>query len=229
MAEILQPRAEEIFTLIHEEIVRAGFEKLLNAGVVLTGGGCLLPGMAEVAEQVFDLPVRRGTPGWGGGLDAARLGTAVRHRHRPGSLRGGGGSNAVNRMIRAEMMGVEFIAVNTDAQALLQSDAPHKIRIGDKITRGLGAGGDPGIGQRAAEEDAEKIYEALKDSDMVFITAGMGGGTGLGRGAGHRRDRARPGCADHRRGDQAVQLRGRAPQGSTPSKYVESLRTRSTR
>jgi cell division protein FtsZ len=93
---------------------------------------------------------------------------------------GGGGSNAVNRMIRAEMMGVEFIAVNTDAQALLQSDAPHKIRIGDKITRGLGAGGDPTIGQRAAEEDSEKIYEALKDSDMVFITAGMGGGTGSG-------------------------------------------------
>ena len=93
---------------------------------------------------------------------------------------GGGGSNAVNRMIRAEMMGVEFIAVNTDAQALLQSDAPHKIRIGDKITRGLGAGGDPAIGQRAAEEDSEKIYEALKDSDMVFITAGMGGGTGSG-------------------------------------------------
>jgi cell division protein FtsZ len=93
---------------------------------------------------------------------------------------GGGGSNAVNRMIRAEMMGVEFIAVNTDAQALLQSDAPHKIRIGDKLTRGLGAGADPGVGQRAAEEDSEKIYEALKDADMIFITAGMGGGTGSG-------------------------------------------------
>ena len=93
---------------------------------------------------------------------------------------GGGGSNAVNRMIRAEMMGVEFIACNTDAQALLQSDAPHKIRIGDKITRGLGAGGDASIGQRAAEEDADKIAEALADSDMVFITAGMGGGTGSG-------------------------------------------------
>src|SRR6059036_668654 len=93
---------------------------------------------------------------------------------------GGGGSNAINRMIRAELMGVEFIAVNTDAQALLQSDAPHKIRVGDKITRGLGAGGDPTVGQRAAEEDSEKIYEALKDSDMVFITAGMGGGTGSG-------------------------------------------------
>ncbi len=93
---------------------------------------------------------------------------------------GGGGSNAVNRMIRAELMGVEFIAVNTDAQALLQSDAPNKIRIGDKITRGLGAGGDPSIGQRAAEEDSEKIADALRDSDMVFITAGMGGGTGSG-------------------------------------------------
>src|SRR2546426_8787862 len=93
---------------------------------------------------------------------------------------GGGGSNAVNRMIRAEMMGVEFIACNTDAQALLQSDAAHKIRIGDKITRGLGAGGDASIGQRAAEEDSEKIAEALRDSDMVFLTAGLGGGTGSG-------------------------------------------------
>jgi cell division protein FtsZ len=93
---------------------------------------------------------------------------------------GGGGSNAVNRMIRAEMMGVEFIACNTDAQALLQADAPHKIRIGDKITRGLGAGGDATIGQRAAEEDSEKISQALADSDMVFITAGLGGGTGSG-------------------------------------------------
>ena len=93
---------------------------------------------------------------------------------------GGGGSNAVNRMIRAEMMGVEFIAVNTDAQALLQTDAPHKIRVGDKLTRGLGAGADPQVGQRAAEEDSEKIYEALKDADMIFITAGMGGGTGSG-------------------------------------------------
>jgi len=93
---------------------------------------------------------------------------------------GGGGSNAVNRMIRAEMMGVEFIACNTDAQALLQSDAPHKIRIGDKVTRGLGAGGDASIGQRSAEEDSEKVAAALEDSDMVFITAGLGGGTGSG-------------------------------------------------
>jgi cell division protein FtsZ len=83
-------------------------------------------------------------------------------------------------MIRAEMMGVEFIACNTDAQALLQSDAPHKIRIGDKVTRGLGAGGDAALGQRSAEEDSEKIAAALADSDMVFITAGLGGGTGSG-------------------------------------------------
>ncbi|MGH6944952.1 MAG: cell division protein FtsZ, partial [Geminicoccaceae bacterium] len=93
---------------------------------------------------------------------------------------GGGGSNAVNRMIRAELMGVEFISVNTDAQALLLSDAPHKIRVGDKITKGLGAGADPSVGRKAAEEDSEKLYEALKESDMVFVTAGMGGGTGTG-------------------------------------------------
>ena len=83
---------------------------------------------------------------------------------------GGGGSNAVNRMIRAELMGVEFISVNTDAQALLLSDAPHKIRIGDKITRGLGAGADPSVGRKSAEDDSEKLYEALKEADMIFIT-----------------------------------------------------------
>src|ERR1044071_6813340 len=93
---------------------------------------------------------------------------------------GGGGSNAVNRMIRAEMMGVEFIALNTDAQQLLQSEARHKLPIGDKLTRGLGAGGDSAIGERAAEEDTEKIAQALEGSDMVFITSGLGGGTGSG-------------------------------------------------
>ncbi len=93
---------------------------------------------------------------------------------------GGGGSNAVNRMIRAELMGVEFISVNTDAQALLLADAPHKIRIGDKITKGLGAGADPSVGRKSAEDDSEKLYEMLKEADMVFVTAGMGGGTGTG-------------------------------------------------
>jgi cell division protein FtsZ len=93
---------------------------------------------------------------------------------------GGGGSNAVNRMIQANMMGIEFIAINTDAQALLLTDTPHRIRIGDKLTRGLGAGGNPSVGAKAAEENTEDLYEALKGSDMVFITAGMGGGTGTG-------------------------------------------------
>ncbi|MDP9266552.1 MAG: cell division protein FtsZ [Chloroflexota bacterium] len=93
---------------------------------------------------------------------------------------GGGGSNAVNRMIRAELIGVEFITVNTDAQALLLSDAPHKLRIGEKITKGLGAGADPAVGRKSAEDDSEKLYEALKEADMIFVTAGMGGGTGTG-------------------------------------------------
>jgi cell division protein FtsZ len=93
---------------------------------------------------------------------------------------GGGGSNAVNRMIQSNMMGIEFIAVNTDAQALLHTEAPNCIRIGDKLTRGLGAGGNPSVGAKAAEESAEELYEVLKGSDMVFITAGMGGGTGTG-------------------------------------------------
>jgi cell division protein FtsZ len=91
---------------------------------------------------------------------------------------GGGGSNAVNRMIQADIRGVEFIAVNTDAQALLLAQAPHKIRIGDKLTRGLGAGGNPAIGAKAAEESSEDLLEAVREADMVFITSGMGGGTG---------------------------------------------------
>jgi cell division protein FtsZ len=93
---------------------------------------------------------------------------------------GGGGQNAVNRMINENMQGIEFVAVNTDAQALLLSNAPTRVRIGEKLTRGLGAGGDPKIGQKAAEESADELYEILKGSDMVFITSGMGGGTGTG-------------------------------------------------
>jgi cell division protein FtsZ len=93
---------------------------------------------------------------------------------------GGGGSNAVNRMIEEGIQGVEFIAVNTDAQALTLSKAPTRVRLGDKLTRGLGAGGDPEIGRKAAEESADEIYNVLKGSDMVFVTAGMGGGTGTG-------------------------------------------------
>src|SRR5881227_316646 len=93
---------------------------------------------------------------------------------------GGGGVNAVNRMIDAGLKGVEFIAVNTDAQALLMSDADVKLDIGRQLTRGLGAGSDPEVGRQAAEEHREEIEEVLKGSDMVFITAGKGGGTGTG-------------------------------------------------
>jgi cell division protein FtsZ len=96
---------------------------------------------------------------------------------------GGGGCNAVNRMILEGMSGVEFIAVNTDAQALLLSKAEIRVRIGDKTTRGLGSGGNPEIGQKAAEESAEDLYEVLRGSDMVFVTAGLGGGTGTGAAA----------------------------------------------
>ena len=93
---------------------------------------------------------------------------------------GGGGVNAVNRMIEAGLRGVEFIAVNTDAQALLMSDADVKLDVGRVLTRGLGAGADPSKGRQAAEDHAEEIEEALKGADMVFVTAGEGGGTGTG-------------------------------------------------
>ena len=93
---------------------------------------------------------------------------------------GGGGSNAVNRMMDEGIQGVEFITVNTDAQALMLSKSPQRVRLGEKLTRGLGAGGDPEIGRKAAEETSDELYSALKGSDMVFVTAGMGGGTGTG-------------------------------------------------
>jgi len=93
---------------------------------------------------------------------------------------GGGGSNAVNRMMEEGIKGVEFIAANTDAQALTLSRAPVRVRLGEKLTRGLGAGGDPEVGRKAAEESADELYSVLKGSDMVFVTAGMGGGTGTG-------------------------------------------------
>lgn len=93
---------------------------------------------------------------------------------------GGGGNNAVNRMIKNGLKNVEFIAINTDKQALMLSQASQKIQIGDKLTKGLGAGANPEIGQKAAEESKEEISQAIKGADMVFITAGMGGGTGTG-------------------------------------------------
>jgi cell division protein FtsZ len=93
---------------------------------------------------------------------------------------GGGGTNAVNRMVDAGLSGVEFIAVNTDAQALMMCDADVKIHIGSQSTRGLGAGADPAVGQAAAQESRDELKEALKGADMVFVTAGEGGGTGTG-------------------------------------------------
>src|SRR5579862_9697420 len=93
---------------------------------------------------------------------------------------GGGGCNAVNRMIRAKVEGVEFIAANTDLQALKLSQAPVKLQLGGKLTKGLGAGANPEVGRKAALEDTEKILEALDGADMVFVTAGLGGGTGSG-------------------------------------------------
>ncbi len=93
---------------------------------------------------------------------------------------GGGGTNAVNRMVDAGLTGVEFIAVNTDAQALMMCDADVKIHIGSKVTRGLGAGADPAVGHAAAQESRDELKESLKGADMVFVTAGEGGGTGTG-------------------------------------------------
>jgi cell division protein FtsZ len=93
---------------------------------------------------------------------------------------GGGGGNAINRMIESGVSGIEFWSINTDAQALTQNSAPRRLQMGQKLTRGLGAGGNPAIGQKAAEESREEIAQALENTDLVFITAGMGGGTGTG-------------------------------------------------
>jgi cell division protein FtsZ len=93
---------------------------------------------------------------------------------------GGGGCNAVNRMVRAKIPGVTFVACNTDAQALMSSEASNRIRIGEKLTKGLGVGGDPARGERAADESRDELYELLRGTEMVFVTAGMGGGTGTG-------------------------------------------------
>jgi cell division protein FtsZ len=93
---------------------------------------------------------------------------------------GGGGSNAVNRMIEEGIQGVEFVAINTDSQALMLANAPQRVRIGEKLTKGLGSGGNPETGRKAADESSDELYEVLRGADMVFLTAGMGGGTGTG-------------------------------------------------
>jgi cell division protein FtsZ len=113
---------------------------------------------------------------------------------------GGGGGNAVNRMIAAGIKGVEFLVVNTDVQAMRASQAPVKIQIGAKLTKGLGAGANPDIGKQAALEDTDRILEALSGADMIFITTGMGGGTGTGAAPIIGRCR-----------NQAVQLRRKTP------------------
>ncbi len=118
-----------------------------------------------------------------GGHESLRL--TLAEESRPGARIkvigvGGGGGNAVNRMVEAGLGGVEFIAVNTDVQALEHNAAPHKIQIGAKLTKGLGAGADPRVGRQAALEDTDKLIEALDGADMVFITTGLGGGTGTG-------------------------------------------------
>ena len=111
---------------------------------------------------------------------------AVTNRDPDGAARikvvgvGGGGSNAVSRMFRERIPGVEYMVMNTDAQALMRCDVPLKIRVGDQLTGGKGVGGNPELGMRSAEESREELYEAMRDSDMVFIAAGMGGGTGTG-------------------------------------------------
>ena len=127
---------------------------------------------------------------------------------------GGGGVNAVNRMIDAGLKGVEFIAVNTDAQALLMSDADVKLDIGRELTRGLGAGSDPEVGRQAAEEHRDEIEEVLKGADMVFITAGKGGGTGTGAAPVIAEIAKSLGRAHHRRRHPAVRLRGSPPLGA---------------
>src|SRR5438067_13060755 len=103
---------------------------------------------------------------------------------------GGGGCNAVNRMIRAKVEGVEFITANTDLQALKMSQAPTKLQLGGKLTKGLGAGANPEVGRKAALEDTEKIIEALEGADMIFITAGLGGGTGSSAARGDKNHRS---------------------------------------
>src|SRR3974377_631513 len=116
----------------------------------------------------------------------AGVGMSFREELQPAKIKvigvGGGGCNAVNRMIRAKVEGVEFVTANTDLQALKLSQAPVKLQLGGKLTKGLGAGANPEIGRKAALEDTDKIIEALEGADMIFITSGLGGGTGSGAG-----------------------------------------------
>ncbi len=122
---------------------------------------------------------------------------------------GGAGGNAVNNMISSKLEGVDFVVANTDAQALAQSKAEHRIQMGVKLTEGLGAGARPEVGRAGAEESLDEILEHLAGSHMVFITAGMGGGTGTGAAPVIAARGARAGRAHRRRRHQALRLRGR--------------------
>ncbi|MDZ7729322.1 MAG: hypothetical protein U5Q44_14680 [Dehalococcoidia bacterium] len=125
---------------------------------------------------------------------------------------GGGGCNAVDRMIRSRIPGVAFISCNTDAQSLANSEAPVRIRMGEKLTKGLGVGGDAARGERAADESREEMYDLLRGSEMVFVTAGMGGGTGTGAAPVVAEIARECGALTDRRRDEAIRL-GRRPAG----------------
>ena len=142
---------------------------------------------------------------------------------------GGGGTNAVNRMVDAGLGGVEFIAVNTDAQALLMADADVKIHIGSEATRGLGAGADPAVGHAAAKESRDELKEALKGADMIFVTAGEGGGTGTGGAPDRGRARPRARGAHGRRRHEAVRVRGPPARRAGRARDRRTCATRSTR
>ena len=124
---------------------------------------------------------------------------------------GGAGGNAVNNMITAGLQGVDFVVANTDAQALTMSKAERIIQMGVQVTEGLGAGSQPDVGRAAAEEVIDEIRDHLSGAHMVFVTAGMGGGTGTGAAPGHRAGRQGAWHPHRRRGDQAVPLRRPAP------------------
>ena len=139
---------------------------------------------------------------------------------------GGGGGNAVNRMVLMGVQGVDFIAANTDLQALRQSKAGVKIQLGSKITKGLGAGSNPEIGRQAALEDTEQIMDHLEGSDMVFVTAGLGGGNRNRRGSPRCGPGSSDGSSHRRRGDDALRFRGPAENatGETGPGRVEGER-----
>ncbi|MDA1215586.1 MAG: cell division protein FtsZ [Chloroflexi bacterium] len=145
--------------------------------------------MDSMERQLFDEPFEEDVPGTSAKIPSPAAGTSYADAYAISTDglaqikvigTGGGGCNAVARMYRERVPGVEYLAVNTDAQHLMRSEIPVKIRIGEKLTRGLGVGGNPEMGKDSAEESREELYEAVRGSDMVFIAAGMGGGTGTG-------------------------------------------------